>query len=397
MEEYDVIVVGAGPAGLRASKKLAEAGLSVLCLDRKQEIGVPKQCGEGLGMGWIKRLGLEVKRRWAVQEIYGAKLYAPSGNAVEIRFDEVSGYVIERKAFEKQLAKDAAKAGAKIKVKSNVSRIERTDHGVNVHVSDLFESDYVAKVIVGADGPQSWVANQLGLKISLKPEDLDLGLQYEMCDIEFEDPELIHLYFGTEVAPRGYVWIFPKGSEHANVGIGIGGHSRKPPRYYLDKWIDERPNIKKGSILEVNSGTIPVGGLLKQMTADNLIVCGDAAHQVHPLHGGGMGLAMEAADIAAEVIKEAFDKNDFTNKVLETYNVRWWEKRGNRLQALVQKRVMFEHLSDSDFETIAKAFTAEDIMVLSEGDLAETVKLVTKKLVKHPSLLKLMLKYMKSG
>ncbi len=397
MEEFDVIVVGASVAGLRAAEQLAKKGLSVICLDRKQEIGTPKQCGEGLGYGHIKRLHLKPDKRWASQPIKGAALYTPRGKKVEVLYDKVVGYVLERKAFEKHLAKKASKARAVIKIRSNVSSIKRTKKGIEAQVNDLFSEKYNAKMVFACDGPTSWTANQLGLPIKIKRQDLDSGIQYEMTGIDFPQEHLIHLWFGKNVAPRGYVWLFPKGKNHANVGIGIGAHIKASAKEYLDKWINERPGIKKGSIIEVNSGVIPVGGLLKKMTADRMIVVGDAAHQVNPIHGGGIGLAMEAADLAAKIARKAFDKKDFSNSVLQEYNSLWWEKTGNKLSRILQIRYMVESMSDKDFENIAESFSAEDIMTLQSGSLAESAKMVSKKLITKPTLMKTMLKYLTRG
>jgi len=395
MEEFDVIVIGASVAGLRSAHQLAKRGLSVLCLDKKQEVGNPKQCGEGLGLGHFNRLGIKPQKEWAVAPMKGAMLYAPSGKKVDIKFDRVVGYVLERRGFEKFLAREAAEAGAKIQFRSKVVNLERVDGGVKVTVKDLFEGEYFAKLIFACDGPTSVIANKMGLPISIKAEDLDSGIQYEMTGIDFEHGDRINLWFGADIAPRGYVWIFPKGKRSANVGIGIGAHVGKSAAYYLDKWIAERPEISKGSIIEVNSGIIPVGGLLKKMTHDNLIVVGDAAHQVNPIHGGGIGLAMEAADMAAEIAEKAFKKGDFSNAALEEYNSIWWEKAGNKLKRILQIRYMMESLSDKDFEVLAETLDGEDVMKIQSGSLADSAKLVTKKLITKPGLLKVMLKYLK--
>jgi digeranylgeranylglycerophospholipid reductase len=249
-------------------------------------------------------------------------------------------------------------------------------------------------MLFACDGTAGIAARSLGLENSIQASDLDSGIQYEMVGIDFEQPDMIHLWFGNDIAPRGYVWLFPKGKGHANVGIGIGSHIGKPAAFYLNKWIDARPEIKKGSIMEVNSGIIPVGGLLEKMTADNLIVVGDAAHQVNPIHGGGMGLAMEAADLAAEVAAKAFKKNDLSNSALQEYNSRWWEKTGVKLKRILQIRYMMESLSDKDYEALAENFTGEEIMKLQGGSLGESAKFVTRKLIRKPGLMKLMLKYL---
>lgn len=396
MQEFDVIIVGAGPAGLRAAAKLAKGKARVLCVDKKQEIGVPKRCGEGLGLAWMNRLGIKPDKRWCLQPIYGAALYAPSGKCVEIKFNKVSGYVIERRIFEKELAKQAAQLNALIKTKCYAHSFERKNGKVIVSCTEQgIETQYSAPLVIAADGTEALAARKLGLNTAISLKDIDSGYQYEMANISFQNPNYINLFFGKEIAPRGYCWIFPKGKGHANVGIGIAAAERKTAKEYLDSFIESKPGLRNGSIIEVNAGTIPVGGFLEEMTADNLIVIGDAAHQVNPIHGGGMGIAMEAADIASEVALKALKRNDFSHSFLKQYTAEWYKTRGKNLQKLLRQRHMLEELSDDNFETLAKSISGEDVMKLAEADMVGSAKMVAKKLVRHPKLVKVMLKYLK--
>lgn len=396
MQEFDVLVVGAGPAGLWASDKLAKSGLKVLCLDKKQEIGVPKRCAEGLGLGWFNRLGIKPDPAWAVQAIVGAGLYAPSGKKIEMRFDSTSGYVLERRVFEKHLARDASESGAIIRTKANVFELERKDGFVEVKSIESGKvMEYKVRLVMACDGVETLTARRLGVNTTMSLKDYDSGYQYEMTNIDFEGTDLINLFFGSDVAPRGYVWIFPKGEHQANVGIGIGGTTEKTAKYYLDKFIAGMPGLAKGSIIEVNCGCVPVGGFLDDMTADNLLIAGDAAHQVNPIHGGGIGLAMEGAELASTIAIKAFKENNFSHDFLKQYNGLWYEQRGNKLKGVLKKRMMFENLKDEDFETLAISITGDDVMKLSSGDLIEASGVITKKLIKHPGLVKIMLKYLK--
>jgi digeranylgeranylglycerophospholipid reductase len=396
MQEFDAIIIGAGPAGLTAARKLAESKAKVLCIDKKQEIGVPKRCAEGLGLAWMQRLGLKPNPLWCRQKIFGAALYAPSLKSVEIDFGKTSGYVIERRVFEKELASIAAEKGALIKTKCHAKSFARKNGKVVVDCKEQgLEKSYAAPLIIACDGTESLAARKLGLDTKISLKDIDSGYQYEMANISFEKPNLIHLFFGKNVAPRGYVWIFPKGKSQANVGIGIAGSEEKTAKEYLDRFIQAHPGLRQGSIIEVNAGTIPVGGFLDDMTADNLLVCGDAAHQVNPIHGGGIGIAMEAAAIASETALKAVKKQDFSHDFLKQYSSQWHETRGKKLKTILKQRHMLESLSDENFETLAKAITGDDVMKLAEGDLLGSAKTMTKKLVKHPKLLKVMLKYLK--
>ncbi len=400
LEEYDTIIVGCGPAGLAAARECAKKGLKVLALDRKQEIGPPKRCAEGLGLGWFERLGMKPNKEWAVQEIFGAALHSPKGKKIEFRAKKVSGYVLERKVFEKHLAIEAAKAGAKIRVKSNVESLERKSGKVIVKAKESEEhKQYATPLIIAADGVDSKAARMLGMNTVNKLTDVDSGYQYEMTNIKGYDEGLLHLYFGTDTAPRGYAWIFPKRKRTANVGIGIGGSTEKSAKHYLDKFIESRPEMfGDASIIEVNAGLIPVGGFLEEMCTDNLIACGDAAHQVDPIHGGGIGLAMEAAGIAAETAAKACREQKFDKEFLGEYNKKWYEKRGNELKKRLRGRNLLEQLSNEDFEYLAESISVDDVLKIVSGEMSKKDKLLLMgtKLVKRPGLAKIMMKYFKN-
>jgi len=395
MEEYDVIVIGAGPAGLRAATKIAKNGASVICLDKKQEIGVPVRCGEGLGLAWFDRLNMQPDPAWAVQEIFGAAIVSPTGKKLEVRSENASGYILERRIFEKRLSYLAAKEGAYIQAKTHVKKVERKDGKVEITARYIGEEQkFKAPLIVAADGVDSLISKQLGLQTVMKLVDFDSGFQYEMAGIDFEDPDLISLFFGNEVAPRGYIWIFPKGKHVANVGIGIGGFRKELAQDYLDRWIQARPGLKNGSVVHVFCGGIPVGGFLENMVKDNLIAVGDAAHQVDPIHGGGIGLAMEAADLASDVVAKAIEKKDYSQEFLSQYNKMWYDKRGNRLLKRLKGRHLLEKLSDEDMEYMANMLTGEEILQIANGDIKTGAKFAIK-LIRRPELLKKMVKILR--
>lgn len=396
MEHFDVIVVGLGPAGLAACKTLAEKKVSVLGLDRKQEIGPPKRCAEGLGIAWFKRLKIKPSPEFAVHKIFGAVLFAPNGKSVTLKSKKLQGYILERKIFEKHLAIEAAAKGAKIIAKSDVIEAKREQGKVFLTVNQCGEQkQYSCNLVIAADGIDSLVARELGLNTANKLVDVDSGYQYEMTNISGYNEKLLNLYFGTDVSPRGYVWIFGKRKNSANVGIGIGGATKETAKFFLDKFIASKPGLAKGSIIEVNAGVIPVGGFLDNMVKDNLLVAGDAAHQVDPVHGGGIGIAIEAGMLAAQVAAEAVKKKDFSEKFLSKYNSLWYNARGNELKKKVRIRHLLENLSNEDFNYIAESLTIEDVMKIASNDLDKKARLVIlgKKMLQRPGLAKIMLKY----
>ncbi|RLG51173.1 MAG: NAD(P)/FAD-dependent oxidoreductase [Thermoproteota archaeon] len=388
MADYDVVVVGAGPAGSMAARYAAEAGLSVLLLDKSLEIGTPKRCGEGLGIRAFRELSIPADPRFINREIYGFAVYAPDGTPVKARFSEVMGYIIERKMFDKHLAAEAARAGAHVEAGA-YARLKLESGrpaGVKVRRHDGREAEVRCKVVVAADGVESQIARQAGLDTRLKPSDLDSCFEYEMAGISIEDPDLIHMYMGNKIAPRGYIWVFPKDEDRANVGIGIGGHLEEQAKLLLDKFIQSRPELRRGSILEVNVGCVPVGGFLKQLVKDNLLVVGDAARQVNPLHGGGVYEAMTAGKLAGQAIAKALHEGDL--RLLREYESMWWSTHGKRLERILKVRRFAEKLSDDEMNYLARVWRGDDLVELSRGNY----RVAAGKIVAHPKLLALVRK-----
>ena len=228
---YNVIVVGAGPAGTHCAKRLAENGFSVKVYDRRKSIGEPKRCGEGLEQKAEELIG-KIPARCIAQRIKGARVYAPNGKYLEAVL-EYGGFVLDRKVFDKWLAEKAIKAGAKIQANTFISSLIE-ENGYFVGVKGEFhgeEFEDKAKIIVCATGAESPLRKQ-ALGIFSKINLIDSCLQYEISGIE-SDPDFINIYLGNEIAPRGYAWIFPKGKERANVGLGIIPGEKTAKYYYF--------------------------------------------------------------------------------------------------------------------------------------------------------------------
>ena len=373
--DYDVVVVGAGPAGSAVAKRCAEHNLSVVVFEKRAEVGSPKRCAEGITTKDEKLLKLNIPKSCINQEIDGAILIAPNGKKLVIDFQKKAGYVLERKVFDKWLASEAVNAGADVFAKTCVKSL--TEDGVIIE-NDGEEKKIKCKLVIAADGVESKIARLAGLNTSNKLADIDSGYQYEMEGLKIEDPKKIYFWFGTEMAPRGYLWLFPKSSTRANVGIGVA-LCEKPAKYYLDKFISEK--FPDASILEVNAGGVPVGGLLENMVWKNGLVVGDAAHQVNPIHGGGIKEAIYGGKLAGEIIS-SFLNNECK---LEEYNKRWWEERGKYLKKLEKLREIFEKLSDQDLNDLMGALNPEDVIEIARG---KRFSVLAKILMKTPGLVK---------
>jgi digeranylgeranylglycerophospholipid reductase len=378
--EVDVLVIGAGPAGSTAAKHAALGGADVLLIDKKSEIGAPKRCAEGVSIGGLESLGIEPNPRWITKKLDGVRLVSPNGTDVWLTSDKVelpeAGYILERKVFDKYMAMDAARAGSRIMVKTIATGMERTDEGYLVSAECMGrEFKIKARIVIAADGPESRVARWAGLNTATRPKDMESAAQFEMVGVEMEDNNCIEFYFGS-VAPGGYAWIFPKGDDIANVGLGVLSTETDKSAYeHLLEFVESCPATRNAQPVELNIGGDPVGGMPKKLVTDSLMVVGDAAGQVNPLTGGGIISGMKGGMLAGRVAAAAISEGDVTAKRLSEYEKLCREELGDEIERYLKVKDYMLTLSDGELDSIAEAF--QDV----EFEKVSTTELV-KKLIK---------------
>ncbi len=386
--ETDVLVIGAGPAGSSAAKHAARGGADVLMIDRKSEIGSPKRCAEGVSKEGLKKLGIEPSPRWIAKELSNVRLVAPDGTDVKLNEETVklpeAGYILERKVFDKHMAMDAAREGAKIMVKTLAKDLKREDDSLVVTAERMGETFQIkAKIVIGADGPESRIGRFAGLKTAAKPKNMESAAQFEMGGVELEDPNSLEFYFGS-VAPGGYAWIFPKGEDIANVGLGVlATETDKSAYQHLMEFVENCPATRNAQAVELNVGGDPVGGMNKKLVTDNLLVVGDAAGHVNPLTGGGINTALEAGLYAGEVAAAAVKEGDFSKKRLEEYQKLCEENIGKSFDKYLKAKEYLLSLSDEELDEVAKAFQNVKLDNINTKELIKLlVKVSPKALVK---------------
>lgn len=368
-DKYDIGIVGAGPAGSLTAKFAAENGADVLMLDKRKELGVPVQCGEALSEEALIDLDIDPDPRWAVNKIDSTKLISPSGKVVEITQGSAAkiGYILDRKVFDEDMAIRAVRAGSDIKVNTFVDGLIQNDgiEGVSFNSNDG-NGEVRADLVVAADGVTSKTARWAGFDTTLGPMEIESGSQFKMVGIDIENQHSMDFYFGSELAPGGYVWIFPKGEDVANVGIGVlPGRSEKPSIEYLRDFVSSRPELEKGKIVEVNVGGVPVSGPLDKTVADDILIVGDAARFVNPMTGGGINFAMKTGKIAGEVAAAAVSEGNTSEERLMEYEERWREEIGDKLEKYTKGKEVLLDLSDDDLDDIAESFQDTDFEEIS--------------------------------
>jgi digeranylgeranylglycerophospholipid reductase len=386
--ETDILVIGAGPSGSTASKHAALNGAKVLMIEKKSEIGAPKRCAEGVSKDELINLGIEPSCRWVTSEIEGVRLVSPGGIDVWLTKDTVQlpemGYVVERKVFDKYLAMDAARAGADIMIKTLATSLQRKDGHVLVNAENMGNKIQIkAKIVIGADGPESRVGRWGGLKTATKPKNMESGVQFEMVGVEMENPNALEFYFGS-VAPGGYAWVFPKGKDIANVGLAIISTLTEKSAYeHLLEFVKTCPTTKNAKAVELNIGGDPVGGIIKKISTDNLMVVGDAAGMVNPLTGGGIISGMQGGRIAGQIAAAAIKDDNFSAKRLSEYDKRCQEEIGDSFKKYMKARDYLDSLSDEELDSIANAFNETEFERISTKELLKVlIKVSPKALLK---------------
>lgn len=393
--DHDVIIIGAGPSGATVSRILAQNGLDVMVFDKRKELGEPVRCGEGLGAREVVSQDIEIPRECISTGIVGAKVVSPDGSSITWKDRETTGWVLERKMFDKWLMEQAVHKGARVQTYTRAMDIVKKDGkicGVNVSHGAREPYEATAPLVVSAEGMESTLARKAGFRALSTLYDVDTCYQYEMQEYDHEN--LIELYFGNSIAPRGYVWIFPKKDKKANVGIGIGAHLENgmkeggikgaDPKALLDKFIAGHPQLKDASKLQDFGGIISVGAPIDSFVKDNFLVVGTAARQVDPIHGGGIALAMEAGLMAANTILKGHKAKDYSEGLLREYEKEWRAKPGKKVAKRLLLRKVMEAASDDDFNHIFKTITDKDLNDVMAGKFAGPV---AKVVAKRPQLL----------
>lgn len=382
-DRYDVIVVGAGPGGSIAAKTCAEGGLDVLLIEKRQEIGDPVRCAEGVGKGDLKR-HIEPDHKWIAAEVNGSVLVAPDGTRIKMSEDASaakSGYILERKVFDRALAQKAAMAGAEVMVKTRATGLLKNNGritGINaMYLGDRYEIR--SNIVIGADGVESKVGRWGGIDTSLKPADIETCAQFLVSNIKHDDYSLF--YLGHHFAPGGYVWIFPKGPNMANVGIGIQGSKSGNVRAItlLQNYL--KNYLPQAKIIEMVVGGVPACGPIKQTINDGLMLVGDAARQSDPLTGAGIVTAMDAGKIAGEVAIKAHQAGDFSVRILKEYEDRWRMTIGKEIARSLQVKNLLIKLSDEQLNQLAHSLDGIDA---SKLELPAFITILFKK---NPKLL----------
>ena len=358
-------------------------GLKTLLLDRRPESEIGnKVCGDEISKSHFEATGIEVPRGNQVSSVIsGADVYPPNlKNELKVRgWREFDGWTVDRRVFGQRLLSEAIEAGVKFQGETHVSSpVVKNDAvvGVTYRRRKTNEEETVrSKLVVDASGFASVIRNKLDNPLVEKDIDKsDIALCYrEVLELRMPlaEPEVARVFLGGKYSPCGYAWVFPKGPQTINAGVGVtGGKGRGSPKKLFQAFKNKYPLFFGSKVLVGNGGAVPVRRPIWSLVSDGVAFVGDSASMVNPIHGGGIGAGMRAGIILGEVAKEAIARRDLSARRLWDYNTRFLANFGRRLASLeIFKRLLVDVVDDDiNYGFEKRILEARDLMSANRGD-----------------------------
>jgi digeranylgeranylglycerophospholipid reductase len=383
---FDVVVVGAGPAGSSAAHSASKNGMKVALLEKEESVA---QTVRTSGVTWID----SIEEFGIPEDCYNPiknYTFCSPNNEITIGSDKPRAAVLDVRKTYRWLAEQAQKSGAELFVNTTVIEASKTTSGISLKAtSEKEQTIFNAKIVIDASGFQSVVAKSLGFISQWKK--FGAGAEYE-AQVENVEPNTWHLMVGQQYSPAGYAWIFPLGNNVVRIGVGVGKpESVVDPTERLKELVEKRvgPIAKLGKItpLEFHYGLIPNDGLSRKTVFDNLILVGDSAGQANPLVLEGIRYAIRFGRLAGQVASKAISNEDTSEKALSSYEESWKKAILTKINSASKVQARWIGLSDQEWDKeldIIKELSIDEFLdfIKAEFGLASIVRLATH----HPKL-----------
>jgi digeranylgeranylglycerophospholipid reductase len=347
---YDVIVVGAGPAGSYTARRLAEKGHLLQVLEAKPVPGEKRSCTGIVGWEFITKFNIDHKV--ILRQTNSATIFSPSGNSIHLYRPEPQACILDRKSFDIYLAEQAQQAGAKYEFNCHADKIKLEKDRVEVTVSQAGKEHVMsAQAVVIAGGFNPGLLERAGLGGF---RDRVTGAQAE---VEAPGLEEVEVFFG-DMAPGFFAWLVPTTPGKARAGL----LSHQKPGILLKQWLVRLR--QQGKIVSTDTD-LHYGGIpLKppeHTYRERIMAVGDAAGHTKPLSGGGIYYGLIGAEIASDVLHQALTDGDLTAGRLAQYEKAWKKRLGRELRTGYWARRIFERLSDNKIDFLFKLIKTSGI------------------------------------
>jgi geranylgeranyl reductase family protein len=354
---YDLIVVGAGPAGASAARAAAQLGLKTLLLE-KEKLPRNKLCGGGVTPKVLKLFDFNLANELVECAVKSTRIHV-GDKCFNFETDHTLVYMTSRIRFDTFLTEKAVEAGAELRDGTCVNRIENA--GAYVHVMAA-SSEFQSKMIIGADGMGGPTASYGGFYDKWKPNEVAYAIESEVPVGErgvqdFVGPEsYFDVYFG--VSSAGYGWVFPK-DDHLTVGVGCRLSKLRDAHALFNGFVKQVPQLAGREVPKPQAHLIPLGGVAKvPSTTDRILLAGDSAGFAEPLLGEGIYFSILGAQIAAQTAAEACQNDRFDKEFLNRYEQRCRRAFGADFD-VAYRVACFSYLEQYDMDRVAKFFFSE--------------------------------------
>ncbi len=374
-------MVGGGPAGLHAARRLAHDGFEVAVLEEHPNTGEPVHCTGILAPEIFKEFSLSADV--ALNELRKVRFHSPGGHSVSFQTEAVEAVLVDRRAFDANLKALACGGGAQIVQGTRAASIEIHDDGAVVRCAD--GRCFSARACVLATGSAYALHRDLG--VGFPP----LHLNCAQVELPAGRPGDVEIFFGREVAPDGFAWAVPvqrPEGAFARIGLMCDGDASKHFDNFLPKlaaW-----DLKTGIDVQPKQRMLPLAPIRKTY-GTRLLIAGDAGGFVKPTTGGGVYYGMISAEIAARVLAEALHRNRLSEADLSRYQHLWQERLMEEIEAQLTLRLLLQRLTDDEVETIFDLWMTDGLMPLIKKTVAfnHHRKLITA-MVRYPAMRKIL-------